>query len=181
MRQREKDEQLQQESVLSAKADKLLAQEEIWIRKGVEARRTRSQSRINRLEDLRQRRAHRRDAVGSVRLDVASGALGGKLVAELTEVSLAFGDKVIVNDFTATVLRGDKIGLIGANGVGKTTLLKLILGEIMPDSGKVRQGANLQIAYFDQLRNSLDLDATLEDFISPGSEWIEIGTQRKHV
>ena len=177
----QKDEQLQQESVLSAKADKLLAQEEIWIRKGVEARRTRSQSRINRLEDLRQRRAHRRDAVGSVRLDVASGALGGKLVAELTEVSLAFGDKVIVNDFTATVLRGDKIGLIGANGVGKTTLLKLILGEIMPDSGKVRQGANLQIAYFDQLRNSLDLDATLEDFISPGSEWIEIGTQRKHV
>jgi len=177
----QKDEQLQQESVLSAKADKLLAQEEVWIRKGVEARRTRSQSRINRLEDLRQHRAHRRDAVGSVRMDVASGALGGKLVAELTDVSLAFGDKLIVKDFTATVLRGDKIGLIGANGVGKTTLLKLILGELAPDSGKVRQGANLQIAYFDQLRNSLDLDATLEDFISPGSEWIEIGNQRKHV
>ena len=114
-------------------------------------------------------------------MDVAAGALGGKLVAELTDISLSFGNKLIVKDFTATVLRGDKIGLIGANGVGKTTLLKLILGELQPDSGKVRQGANLQIAYFDQLRNTLDLDATLEDFISPGSEWIEIGTQRKHV
>jgi ATP-binding cassette subfamily F protein uup len=102
-------------------------------------------------------------------------------VAELTDVCLSFGDKVIVKDFTATVLRGDKIGLIGANGVGKTTLLKLILGELQPDAGRVRQGANLQIAYFDQLRNTLDLDATLEDFISPGSEWIEIGNQRKHV
>ena len=177
----QKEEQLQQESVLSAKADKLLAQEEVWIRKGVEARRTRSQSRINRLEDLRQRRAIRRETVGSVRMDVASGALGGKLVAELTDVTLSFGTKLIVKDFTATILRGDKIGLIGANGVGKTTLLKLILGELSPDAGKVRQGANIQIAYFDQLRNTLDLDATLEDFISPGSEWIEIGNQRKHV
>jgi ATP-binding cassette subfamily F protein uup len=177
----QKEEQMQQETVLSAKADKLLAQEEVWVRKGVEARRTRSQSRINRLEELRHRRSVRREAVGSVRMDVAAGALGGKLVAELTDVSLSFGNKLIVKDFTATVLRGDKIGLIGANGVGKTTLLKLILGELQPDSGKVRQGANLQIAYFDQLRNTLDLDATLEDFISPGSEWIEIGTQRKHV
>ncbi len=177
----QKEEQLQQEAVLSAKADKLLAQEEVWIRKGVEARRTRSQSRINRLEELRHHRAVRRDTVGSVRMDVAAGSLGGKLVAELTDVCLSFGDKVIVKDFTATVLRGDKIGLIGANGVGKTTLLKLILGELQPDAGRVRQGANLQIAYFDQLRNTLDLDATLEDFISPGSEWIEIGNQRKHV
>ena len=177
----QKEEQLQQEAVLSAKADKLLAQEEIWISKGVEARRTRSQSRINRLEELRHRRAVRRDTVGSVRMDVAAGSSGGKLVAELTNVTLSFGDKVIVKDFTATVLRGDKIGLIGANGVGKTTLLKLILGELQPDSGRIRQGANLQIAYFDQLRNTLDLDASLEDFISPGSEWIEIGNQRKHV
>lgn len=177
----QKEEQLAQEAVVSAKADKLLAQEEIWIRKGVEARRTRSQSRIVRLEKLRASRRAHREAVGSVRMDVASGTLGGKLVAELTEASKSFGDKVIIKDFSATVMRGDKIGLIGPNGAGKTTLLKLILGELQPDSGKVRQGANLQVAYFDQMRNALDLDATLEDFISPGSEWIEIGNQRKHV
>jgi ATP-binding cassette subfamily F protein uup len=176
-----KEDQNAQEAVISAKADKLLAQEEIWIRKGVEARRTRSQSRIVRLEDLRASRAAHREAVGKVRMDVASGALGGKLVAELTNASLSFGDKVIIKDFTATVMRGDKIGLLGPNGAGKTTLLKLILGELVPDSGKIRQGANLQVAYFDQMRNALDLDATLVDFISPGSEWIEIGTQRKHV
>ncbi len=177
----QKEEQLAQEAVISAKADKLLAQEEIWIRKGVEARRTRSQSRIVRLERLRASRAARREALGSVRLDLASGAPSGKIVAELTEVSLSYGDKRIVNHFSGTLLRGDKIGLIGPNGAGKTTLLKLILGELQPDSGKLRQGANLQVAYFDQMRNTLDLDATLEDFISPGSEWIEIGGQRKHV
>jgi ATP-binding cassette subfamily F protein uup len=176
-----KEDQNAQEAVISAKADKLLAQEEIWIRKGVEARRTRSQSRIGRLEDLRASRRAHREAVGSVKMDVASGALGGKLVAELTEASLSFGDKVIIKDFSATVMRGDKIGLLGPNGAGKTTLLKLILGELVPDSGKIRQGANLQVAYFDQMRNALDLDATLVDFISPGSEWIEIGNQRKHV
>ncbi len=176
-----KEDQNAQEAVISAKADKLLAQEEIWIRKGVEARRTRSQSRIGRLEDLRASRRAHREAVGSVKMDVASGALGGKLVAELTEASLSFGDKVIIKDFSATIMRGDKIGLLGPNGAGKTTLLKLILGELVPDSGKIRQGANLQVAYFDQMRNALDLDATLVDFISPGSEWIEIGNQRKHV
>ncbi len=176
-----KEDQLAQEAVISAKADKLLAQEEIWIRKGVEARRTRSQSRIVRLENLRASRKAHRDSVGNVRMDVASGALGGKLVAELTDASLSFGDKVIIKDFTAAIMRGDKIGLLGANGAGKTTLLKLILGELTPDSGKIRQGANLQVAYFDQMRNALDLDATLVDFLSPGSEWIESGNQRKHV
>jgi ABC transport system ATP-binding/permease protein len=177
----QKEEQLAQEAVINAKSDKLLAQEEVWVRKGVEARRTRSQSRIVRLEKLRARRVARRDAVGSVRMDVASGVPGGKLVAELTDVCKSFGDKRIVDNFSATILRGDKVGLIGPNGAGKTTLLKLILGELQSDSGKVRQGANLQVAYFDQMRNALDLDATLEDFISPGSEWIEIGNQRKHV
>ena len=177
----QKEEQLAQEAVISAKADKLLAQEEIWIRKGVEARRTRSQSRVVRLEKLRARRAAHREAVGKVRMDVAAGALSGKLVAELTQASKSFGDKIIIRDFSATVVRGDKIGVIGPNGAGKTTLLKLILGELQSDSGKVRQGSNLQIAYFDQMRNALDLDATLEHFISPGSEWIEIGSQRKHV
>ncbi len=179
--QSQKEEQLAQEAVINAKADKLLAGEEVWVRKGVEARRTRSQSRIARLEALRKQREARREAVGRVKLDVASGAPSGKIVAELTDVSKAFGDKVIAKQFCATFLRGDKIGLIGPNGAGKSTLLKMILGELTPDSGKVRQGANLQVAYFDQMRNALDMDATLEDFISPGSEWIEIGSQRKHV
>ena len=179
--QLQKEEQAAQEAVINAKADKLLAGEEVWIRKGVEARRTRSQSRIARLEALRKQREARRDAVGRVKLDVASGAPTGKIVAELTEVGKTFGSKVITQNFSATFLRGDKIGLIGPNGVGKTTLLKMILGELDADSGKIRQGANLQVAYFDQMRNALDMDASLEDFISPGSEWIEIGTQRKHV
>ncbi|WP_295849761.1 ATP-binding cassette domain-containing protein [uncultured Xylophilus sp.] len=177
----QKEEQLAQEAVINAKADKLLAQEEVWIRKGVEARRTRSQSRVGRLERLRSARASRREALGSVKMDVASGLPSGKIVAELTDVAKSYGDRPIVRGFTSTILRGDKVGLIGPNGAGKTTLLKLILGELAPDAGKVRQGANLQVAYFDQMRQALDLDATLEDFISPGSEWIEIGSQRKHV
>ena len=177
----QKEEQLAQEAVINAKADKLLAQEEIWIRKGVEARRTRSQSRITRLQALRSARAERRTAQGSVNMDVAQGQSSGKIVAELTDVGKSFGDRTIVRNFTGTILRGDKVGLLGPNGAGKTTLLKLILGELAADSGKIRQGANLQVAYFDQMRHALDLDATLEDFISPGSEWIEIGNQRKHV
>jgi ATP-binding cassette subfamily F protein uup len=177
----QKEEQLAQEAVISARADKLLAQEEVWVRKGVEARRTRAQGRITRLERLRANRVARREALGSVRLDVASGAPSGKIVAELTKVGKSFGEKTVVKDFSATILRGDKVGLMGPNGAGKTTLLRLILGELAPDTGKVRQGSNLQVAYFDQMRDALDLDATLEDFISPGSEWIEIGNQRKHV
>lgn len=176
-----KQEQLAQEAVIAAKADKLLAQEEVWVRKGVEARRTRAQGRITRLEQLRARRAARRDVLGRVSMDVATGQPTGKIVAELTKVSKSYGDKQVVRDFTATILRGDKVGLIGPNGAGKTTLLKMILGELAPDSGRVRLGSNLQVAYFDQMRTALDPDATLEDFISPGSEWIEIGRHRKHV
>ena len=192
----QKEEQLAQEAVINARFDKLLAQEEVWIRKGVEARRTRAQGRITRLDRLRASREARRETLGSVNMDVASGAASGKLVAELTHISKSFGERVIVHDFSATILRGDKVGLLGPNGAGKTTLLKLILGELAPDPapanapapepghsrwGTVRQGANVQVAYFDQMRNALDLDATLEDFISPGSEWIEIGRERKHV
>ena len=178
-----KQEQLAQEATINARADKLLAQEEVWVRKGVEARRTRAQGRINRLQALRAARLARRDAVGRVRLDVDAGVAGyqGKLVAELDNVSLAFGDKRVVEQLSTTVLRGDKIGLIGPNGAGKTTLLKLILGDIEPDSGRIQRGANLQVAYFDQMRAALDPDATLEDFISSGSEWIEIGAKRQHV
>ena len=178
-----KAEQLAQEATLNARADKLLAQEEAWIRQGVEARRTRAQGRINRLQALRAARAARRDQLGRVRLDVDAGVAGyqGKLVAELERVQLAFGARTIARDLSTIVLRGDKVGLIGPNGAGKTTLLKLILGELEPDSGRVRRGANLQVAYFDQMRAALDPEATLADFISPGSEWIEIGTRRQHV
>ena len=192
----QKEEQLAQEAVINARADKLLAQEEVWIRKGVEARRTRATARIVRLDNLRAQREARRDVLGSVNMDISSGASSGKLVAELTHVSKSFGHKKIVHDFSATILRGDKIGLLGPNGAGKTTLLKLILGELQADPapanapapepghspwGTVRQGANIAVAYFDQMRNALDMDATLEDFISPGSEWIEIGNRRQHV
>jgi ATP-binding cassette subfamily F protein uup len=176
-----KEAQLAQDAVLNAKADKLLAQEEVWIRRGVEARRTRAQGRINRLQDLRAARASRRDVVGKVKMDVASGTPTGKIVAELTDVSKSYGARAIVSGFTSTILRGDKVGLLGANGAGKTTLLKMILGELAPDSGDVKLGTKQEVAYFDQMRDNLDLDATLEDFISPGSEWIEIGQKRQHV
>lgn len=181
-----KEEQMAQEAVINARADKLLAQEEVWIRKGVEARRTRAQGRITRLERLREQRAQRRDAVGSVKLEVAGGNASGKIVAELEKVTQTFatadgGQRTVIRDFSATILRGDKIGLIGPNGAGKTTLLKIILGELIPTSGTVRQGSKISVAYFDQMRDQLDLDATLEDFISPGSEWIEIGNKRTHV
>ena len=176
-----KEAELAAEAVTQAKADKLLAQEEVWVRRGVEARRTRSVARIARLEKLRSARQARRNTMGQVKASVDAGLPSGKIVAELDQVSFAYDNKTIVNRFSATLLRGDKVGLIGPNGSGKTTLLKLILGELKADSGKLRQGANLQVAYFDQMRNALDLNATLEDFICPGSEWIEIGSQRQHV
>jgi ATP-binding cassette subfamily F protein uup len=179
--ERAKDEQLAAETLANARADKLLAQEEVWIRKGVEARRTRSVARVERLQKLRAQRRARRESLGQVRLEVDSGVPSGKIVAELRHVAMRFGDKVIVQDFSATILRSDKVGLIGPNGAGKTTLLKLILGELAPTAGTVRQGTKLSVAYFDQMRSALDLDATLADTISPGSEWVEVGGGRKHV
>ena len=179
--ERGKDEQLAAEALASARADKLLAQEEAWIRKGVEARRTRSVARVERLQKLRAQRVARRESMGQVRLEVDSGAPSGKIVAELRHVSMNFGEKVVVQDFNATILRGDKVGLIGPNGAGKTTLLKLILGELAPAAGTVRQGTRLSVAYFDQMRSALNLDATLADTISPGSEWVEVAGARKHV
>jgi ATP-binding cassette subfamily F protein uup len=175
-----KDQELNSESLANARADKLLAQEEVWIRKGVEARRTRSVARIARLENLRASRAQRRDAVGQVKLAVSAGDRSGKIVADLQEVSKSY-DRPIVKDFTATILRGDKVGLLGPNGAGKTTLLKLILGTIAPDSGTATMGTRIEVAYFDQMREGLDLNASLEDYISPGSEWIEINGNKKHV
>jgi ATP-binding cassette subfamily F protein uup len=175
-----KEQELNAESLVNARADKLLAQEEVWIRKGVEARRTRSVARIARLEKLRASRAERRDAMGQVKLAVSAGERSGKIVAELQNVSKSY-DRPIVKDFTATILRGDKVGLLGPNGAGKTTLLKLILGTIAPDSGSATMGTRIEVAYFDQMREGLNLNASLEDYISPGSEWIEINGNKKHV
>ena len=179
--QKRKAELLEIEAVENAKFDKFLAQEEVWIRKGVEARRTRNEGRVRRLEELRRIRIARREQQGQVRLDISAGERSGKIVAELEHVDKRFGDKVIVRDFSAIILRGDKVGLIGPNGAGKTTLLKLILGEEAPDAGTIKQGARLQVAYFDQMRAQLNEEASLADTISPGSDWVEVNGQRKHV
>ncbi|WP_238865276.1 ATP-binding cassette domain-containing protein [Achromobacter xylosoxidans] len=179
--QERKAQWLESERLEQARFDKLLAQEEVWIRKGVEARRTRNEGRVRRLERLRVERAERRERVGDVSLALAEGQRSGKLVAELEHVGKRFGDKIVVDDYSTTILRGDRIGIIGPNGAGKTALLKLILGEMQPDSGKTRTGTNVSVAYFDQMRAQLDENATLVDIISPGSEWVEIGGTRKHV
>ncbi|MNU37972.1 ABC transporter ATP-binding protein uup [compost metagenome] len=179
--QERKAQWLESERLEQARFDKLLAQEEVWIRKGVEARRTRNEGRVRRLESLRVQRAERRERVGDVSLALAEGQRSGKLVAELEHVGKTFGDKIVVDDYSTTILRGDRIGIIGPNGAGKTTLLKLILGEMQPDTGTTRLGTNVAVAYFDQMRAQLDENATLVDIISPGSEWVEIGGTRKHV
>jgi ATP-binding cassette subfamily F protein uup len=179
--QERKKELLAIEEIENAKFDKVLAQEEVWIRKGVQARRTRDEGRVRRLESLRLERAARRDQQGQVKLDVGGGERSGKIVADLENVSKRYGDKVIIEDFTGIVLRGDKVGLIGPNGAGKTTLLKIILGEETADAGKVKLGTKLTVAYFDQMRAQLNEDATLADTIAPGSDWVEVNGQRKHV
>lgn len=179
--QERKRELLAIEEVENAKFDKVLAQEEVWIRKGVEARRTRNEGRVRRLEALREQRVARRDQQGQIKLDVATGERSGKIVADLENVSKRYGDKVIIKDFSATILRGDKVGLIGPNGAGKTTLLKIILGDEPADSGKVQLGTRLNVAYFDQMRAQLNEEASLGDTISPGSDWVEINGQKKHV
>jgi ATP-binding cassette subfamily F protein uup len=179
--QERKAQQLEVERVENEKFDKLLAQEEVWIRKGVEARRTRSVGRIARLEQMRRERAERRNVQGNLKLDVGQGERSGKIVAELTDVTKRYGARTVVDRFSTTLMRGDKIGFVGPNGAGKTTLLKLILGELAPDEGIVRVGTNLQVAYFDQMRAQLDPEKSLADTISPGSDWIEVNGTRKHV
>ncbi len=176
-----KAEMLESEQQQNARFDKFLAQEEVWIRKGVEARRTRNEGRVRRLEQLRRDRATRRERAGNVRMAVAEGARSGKLVAELENVSHQYGERRIVHELTTSIMRGDRIGLIGPNGAGKTTLLRIILGELKPTSGSVRHGTNLNVGYFDQMRARLNETATLAETINPGSEWVEIGDQRKHV
>src|SRR5690606_21542302 len=176
-----KSEQLAAEEVVNRKFDKFWAQEEAWIRKGIEARRTRNEGRVRRLHALREQRAARRERIGNVKLNLDAGERSGKLVAELTDVAKQFGERVIVKDLSLRVMRGDRWGLIGPNGAGKSTLIKLILGDLAPDAGSVRLGTNVQVAYFDQMREQLDPEKTLVETISPGSDWIEIGNERKHV
>lgn len=176
-----KERMLADEAVTNAKFDKALAQEEVWIRQGVKARCTRNEGRVLRLEQLRRDRSARREKVGKVDMTVATGERSGKLVAELSNVCKSYGDRTLINDFTCRIQRGDKIGLLGPNGVGKSTLLKIILGEIEADSGEVKLGTKMSVAYFDQLREQLDENMTLADTISQGADFVEIGGQQKHV
>ena len=179
--QTRKAEQVEVERVVNAKFDKFLAQEEVWIRKGVQARRTRNEGRVLRLESLRRERAARRERSGQVNIAVDDSTRSGKVVAELTDVAKSFGDQVIVSGLNLRLLRGDKLGLVGPNGAGKSTIIKLILGDLEAGSGVVKRGSKLDVAYFDQFRDQLNDDATLADTISPGSEWVEIGNAKKHV
>ena len=179
--QTRKAEQVEVDRVVNAKFDKFLAQEEVWIRKGVQARRTRNEGRVLRLEALRNERAARRERAGQVNIAIDDSTRSGKVVAELAGVSKSFGDKRIVSNLNLRLLRGDKLGLVGPNGAGKSTIIKLILGELEPDAGTVKRGSKLEVAYFDQFRDQLNDEATLADTISPGSEWVEIGSTKKHV
>ena len=179
--QAKKAEQLEIEAVHNRKFDKFWKQEEIWIRKGVQARRCRDEGRVRRLEALRLTREARMGRAGQVGFQIDSGDRSGKVVAELEHVTYGYDDRILIRDFSGTLLRGDKLGLLGPNGAGKTTLIRLILGELQPQSGKIRQGTKLEVAYFDQFRNQLNDDATLIDTISPGSDFVEINGQKKHV
>jgi ABC transport system ATP-binding/permease protein len=176
-----REQELATEELANRKFDRFWAQEEVWIRKGVEARRTRNEGRVRRLETLRLERAARRERLGTLRMSLDAGSRSGQLVAELEDVGKSVAGRALIAQLSMRILRGDRIGLIGPNGAGKTTLIRLILGELPPDSGSVRLGTNLNVAYFDQLREQLDPEATLADMISPGADWVEIGGERKHV
>ena len=179
--QRRRADELSAEAGQQTRFDKLLSQEESWIRQGVEARRTRNEGRVRRLEALRRERAARRERIGNVRFALDAGERSGKLVAEFEQVGKRRGERLVLDRVDLIVQRGDRLGIIGANGSGKTTMLKLLLGELEPDSGTVRLGSQREIAYFDQLRAQLDDDATVAETISPGSDWLQIGEQRVHL
>jgi ABC transport system ATP-binding/permease protein len=176
-----KDEELAAEDTARRHFERVWQQEEAWIRKGIEARRTRNEGRVRRLEQLRIERAARRDRLGNIRLTLNAGERSGDLVVEFDRVSKRFAARAVVEDLSMRIMRGDRIGLIGPNGAGKSTLLRLILGELAPDAGTVRLGTRLSIAYFDQLRAQLDPGATLAEAISPGSDWVQLGGERKHI
>lgn len=176
-----KQDELAAEELENRRFDKFWAQEEVWIRKGIEARRTRNEGRVRRLEDLRRQREARRERMGNLNLKIDAGEKSGKIVAEVTDLTKTFGERTIVKNLNFKLMRGDRLGLIGHNGIGKSTLIKLFLGKLEPDEGNVKLGTNLQVAYFDQLREQLDPTKTVAETISPGSDWVEIGGVKKHI
>ncbi|MFN3703856.1 ATP-binding cassette domain-containing protein [Thermomonas sp.] len=178
---RRREERLHAEAQENARFDKLLAQEEVWIRQGIKARRTRNEGRVTALKAMRRERAARRELTGKVKMEAASAQASGKKVIEMTDVSQAFGGQVLLRDASATLLRGDKVGIIGPNGSGKSTLLKILLGELQPDAGKVELGTHLQIAYFDQHRSQLDDTRNALENVAGGRDFVEINGSRKHV
>ncbi|MCK5191178.1 MAG: ATP-binding cassette domain-containing protein, partial [Methylococcales bacterium] len=172
---------LEDEANQNAEFDKKLAKEEVWVRQGIKARRTRNEGRVRALKKLRAERAERRNVQGTTNLNLSKGEASGKKVVEMTDVCFAYDNKPIVKNFSTLIQRGDKIGLLGPNGAGKSTLLKLLLKQIEPDSGKVEQGTKIQLAYFDQLREQLDPEVSVADTVADGSEFLEIGGGKKHV
>ncbi|WP_396615041.1 ATP-binding cassette domain-containing protein [Lysobacter soli] len=178
---RRREERLNAEAQENARFDKMLAQEEVWIRQGIKARRTRDEGRVTRLKQMRVERSQRRELQGNVKMDFAQSESSGKKVVEAKDVNFAFGDRELIRDLSTTIFRGDRIGLIGPNGSGKTTLLKLLLGELKPQTGEVKLGSNLQIAYFDQYRATLREDWNALENVAEGREFVEVGGKSKHV
>jgi len=176
-----KQQQLDAEDRQNALFDKKLAQEEVWIRQGIKARRTRNEGRVRALEKMRDERGQRREQLGSARIEHGGDTVSGKLVAQMENISFAWPDKTIIQQFSSTIVRGDKIGLIGPNGIGKSTLLKIILGDLEPQQGKIRLGTKLSVAYFDQMRDQLDLEKSAIDNISEGRDSIEINGRPRHI
>jgi len=178
---RRKEEALANEQVLADKFDKKLAEEEVWVRQGIKARRTRNEGRVKALEAMRAERAARREQMGNVRLQVEQAEQSGKLVFEAKAISKGFAGSPIIRDFSTRVIRGDRIGLIGPNGAGKTTLLRMLLGELKPDTGEIRLGANVQIAYYDQQREQLDPERTVFDTVGEGNDTVTSNGRTRHV
>lgn len=179
-----KEQQLNAEEKANANFDKKLAEEEVWIRQGIKARRTRNEGRVRALKALREERRARREQVGQVNISMNDGETSGKLVCNVKNLNLAYGDKKLVKDFNVSIMRGDRIGIIGQNGVGKSTLIHAILGLDQPDivkTGSVKLGTNLQIAFLDQLRDQLDLEATVVQNVAEGSDFVEVGGKKKHI
>ncbi|MDC1311891.1 ATP-binding cassette domain-containing protein [Burkholderiales bacterium] len=177
---RYREEQFAAEQSLNKLFDKKLAEEEVWIRQGIKARRTRNEGRVRALESMRKERTERRELQGKANIKLDSAERSGKIVAELKDISHSFGDHKIIQDFSSSIMRGDRIGIVGANGAGKSTLIKIILGQLTPTEGEVKLGSKLEVAYFDQLREHLDMEKNLIDNVCGGQEFIEIDGKRKH-
>ena len=176
-----KEDNLEIEDRQNALFDKRLSQEEIWIRQGIKARRTRNEGRVRSLEAMRNEYSERRKRQGTAKMDIQQAEKSGKVVAEAKNIDFSFDQESVINDFSVLIQRGDKIGLIGRNGIGKTTLIKLLLGQLQPDSGTIKTGTNLNVAYFDQYRSALDEEKSVQDNVSGGRDMLEIGGKQKHV